>query len=87
MLQVVQSLTKLGAINVEEKQKPADLSAWISVKEAADRLGVSERRVRQLLDKKILGGQRIGEGRRGVWLVDSSTVESAKNRPNIRNRK
>lgn len=38
----------------------------VSVAEAADALGVSERRVRQLIDAgRVPGAERIG----GVWLI------------------
>ena len=50
----------------------------ISVSETASFLGVSRRRVRQMLTQGSLDGQRIGR----VWAVESDAVEHAKaNRP------
>lgn len=46
----------------------------ISVSETASLLGVSRRRVRQMLTQGSLDGQRIGR----VWAVESEAVEHAK---------
>ncbi len=45
--------------------------AWISVREAAERLGVSERHVRRLAESGVLAGRRLG----GVWLISQSSSE------------
>jgi len=51
----------------------------VSVSEAAGELGVSGRRVRQMLDEGSLLGRQVG----GVWLVDSASLDLAvlKQRP------
>ena len=43
----------------------------ISTQEAADRLGISGQRVRQLLEAGKIDGQRIG----AVWVVDEDSVK------------
>lgn len=45
-------------------------TVWITTTEAADLLGVSDRRVRQLLDSEKLAGRRAGATR----LVDEASV-------------
>jgi excisionase family DNA binding protein len=67
----------------ENERQDGDMSAWITVKQAAELLGVSDRRIRQMLDSDLpdLHGMRVGEGRRAVWLVNRKSVEAAKNRP------
>ncbi len=42
---------------------------WLTVKEAAKRLGVGEQRVRDLINNGRLPAEKIGEGRGGNWLV------------------
>lgn len=44
--------------------------AMLSVPQAAERLGVSEQRVRQLLGAGKLGGEKVGRD----WLVSSASV-------------
>ena len=46
----------------------------IGVSKTASMLGVSRRRVRQMLSQGSLGGQRIGR----VWAIESDAVEHAK---------
>ena len=43
----------------------------LSTAEAADRLGVSAQRVRQLLERGKLGGTQVS----GVWVVDDKSVD------------
>ena len=43
----------------------------ISTKQAAQRLGVSGQRVRQLLEAGKLGGTHVS----GVWIVDEQSVD------------
>ena len=43
----------------------------ISTQEAADRLGISGQRVRQLLEAGKIGGVRVG----AVWVVDEDSVK------------
>ena len=49
---------------------------FISVKQAAERLGVSDRRVRALIVAKRLPAQRIG----GVWIIDAKALKLVKER-------
>lgn len=67
---------------MNERQEQ-NMSAWMTVREAAAALGVSDRRIRQMLggDTPELHGIRVGEGRRGIWLVERQSVEAARNRP------
>ncbi|MEN3360473.1 MAG: hypothetical protein V7637_4455 [Mycobacteriales bacterium] len=44
---------------------------YVSVADAAQSLGVSSRRVRQLVDEGNLGGQRIG----GRWIIDRNELD------------
>lgn len=46
----------------------------ISTDEAAERLGVSGRRVRQLIDEGKLSAQYVGGG----YVIDETTLESVK---------
>lgn len=52
----------------------------MSTARAADTLGVSPRRVRQLLDAGVLTGRRAGR----VWLVDVDSVRSLKHHRDLR---
>lgn len=49
---------------------------WLSVAEAAERLGVSVRRVRQLVEEGDLPASRIGR----AWAIDSAAVDRRKER-------
>lgn len=49
---------------------------WLSVAEAAERLGVSVRRVRQLVEQGDLPASRIGR----AWAIDSAAVDRRKER-------
>lgn len=51
--------------------------AQITTTEAAQRLGVTDRRVRQLIEEGALKGEKIGRD----YLVDEESVEAAKKRP------
>lgn len=44
---------------------------WISPAEAAELLGISDRRIRQLLNSGQLQGQRIG----GRWVVSRADID------------
>ncbi len=48
---------------------------WIVTKEAADRLGVTPARIRQLIAEEQLSGQKLGGKYRGQWLVRASEIE------------
>ncbi len=51
----------------------------LNVSQAALKLGVSDRRVRQMLERGELEGQRLGS----LWLIDPIVVERARRRPEI----
>lgn len=48
------------------------LPDFLSVKDAAERLGVSQQRVRSLLRSAILAGRQVGK----QWLIDPASLES-----------
>lgn len=48
------------------------LSEWLSVPQAASALGISQQRVRQLLDEGKLDGQKVGRD----WNVSALSVRS-----------
>ncbi len=56
---------------------------WLSVREAAESLGISERRVRQLIDAGSLRAQKIS----GSWVVGQSDLNMVRNRKPGRPRK
>jgi excisionase family DNA binding protein len=49
-----------------------DSSQWLSVVEAADRLGRSSEQVRRYLREGRLTGRRIG----GQWFIDAAAVDA-----------
>lgn len=49
-------------------------SEWISTQEAADRLGVTTARIRQMVAENQLTGQKIGGKYRGQWQIKASDV-------------
>ncbi|MHB1090531.1 MAG: helix-turn-helix domain-containing protein [Ilumatobacteraceae bacterium] len=51
----------------------------ISVSQAAPLLGISERRVRQLLARGEMKGQRVGWS----WIIDRKVIERARRRPEV----
>lgn len=51
----------------------------LNVSQAALKLGVSDRRVRQMLERGDIEGQRVGS----LWLIDPIVVERARRRPEI----
>ena len=60
-----------------------DTDKIISVEEAAKVIGISERRVRQLLRENRLQGKKIGRG----WLVFESSYERSTRGPDKQPRK
>jgi hypothetical protein len=55
-----------------------EASAWVSAKEAAARLGVSTRRVKELIASGALDGRhRVTRGGRTFWVVRKSAIEGA----------
>lgn len=51
----------------------------IGVSQAAPELGISERRVRQMLERGELEGQRVGWS----WIIDRKVLERARRRPEV----
>jgi acetoin utilization protein AcuB len=49
-------------------------SSWITTKEAADLLGVSTARIRQLVAANSLTAQKLGGKYRGQWLVSTTDI-------------
>ncbi|MEJ2413570.1 MAG: CBS domain-containing protein [Anaerolineales bacterium] len=49
-------------------------SSWITTKEAADLLGVSTARIRQLVAANALTAQKLGGKYRGQWLVSTADI-------------
>lgn len=49
-------------------------SRWIVTQEAADRLGVTPARVRQLISEGKLSGRKLGGKYRGQWLIDEQEI-------------
>ena len=48
---------------------------WISTQEAADRLGVTPARIRQMVAENQISARKMGSKYRGQWQVKSSEVE------------
>ena len=49
-------------------------SEWISTKEAAEKLGISTARIRQMMAEGQLTGKKIGGKYRGQWQIKASDV-------------
>ncbi|MEK7295053.1 MAG: helix-turn-helix domain-containing protein [Actinomycetota bacterium] len=49
----------------------------LSVSQAAPRLGISDRRVRQMLERGEMEGQRVGWS----WVIDSKAIDVVRRRP------
>ncbi|WP_167759163.1 helix-turn-helix domain-containing protein [Blastococcus sp. TF02A-35] len=63
--------SEVGSSEGVDSAPAAPLSHEISVREAADMLRVSDRRVRQLCDEGTIGARKPGWS----WLVDRASVE------------
>jgi DNA (cytosine-5)-methyltransferase 1 len=57
--------------------KPSAFMAQITTTEAAFRLGITDRRVRQMIEEGLLKGQKFGRD----YLVEEESLETAKERP------
>lgn len=51
----------------------------LSVSEAAPKLGISDRRVRQMLERGELEGQRVGRS----WIIDYQSIDDVRRRPEV----
>lgn len=49
---------------------------WIDTQEAADRLGVTPARVRQLVSENKLAAQKLGGKYRGQWMINKKDLEN-----------
>lgn len=58
-----------------------ELKGYMTVQEAAEVLGVSGARVRQLILSDRLPAMKLGTGRRGFWLIRPDDVDRLKDRP------
>jgi len=56
------------------------VSTKLTVDQAAAKLGVTARRVRQLIGEGILPAAATGEGRRKTWLIEAGDLEIARAR-------
>ena len=52
-----------------------ELKEWITTQEAADRLGVSTARIRQMVAENQITARKVGGKYRGQWQIKSSDVE------------
>ena len=52
-----------------------DLKEWITTQEAAERLGVSTARIRQMVAENQIDARKVGSKYRGQWQIKSSDVE------------
>jgi acetoin utilization protein AcuB len=48
---------------------------WITTQEAADRLGVTTARIRQMVAEKQISARKVGGKYRGQWQIKSSEIE------------
>ncbi len=48
---------------------------WISTQEAAERLGVTSARIRQMVAEKQIGARKMGSKYRGQWQINLNDVE------------
>lgn len=49
---------------------------WITTRAAAEILGVSTARIRQLVAEKNLEAKKLGDKYRGQWLINTTSIES-----------
>ena len=52
-----------------------EIKEWITTQEAADRLGVSTARIRQMVAENQITARKVGGKYRGQWQIKSSDVE------------
>lgn len=48
----------------------------MTIDQAAERLGLTHDAVQKLITRGTLTARRIGPARRGIWLIDTETVEA-----------
>jgi acetoin utilization protein AcuB len=52
-----------------------EVKEWITTQEAADRLGVTTARIRQMVAENQLSAQKMGSKYRGQWQIKASEIE------------
>ena len=52
-----------------------DTHEWITTQEAADRLGVSTARIRQMMAENQIEGRKLGGKFRGQWQIKASSIQ------------
>lgn len=61
-----------------------EAKSWITADEAAEMLSVTGRRVRQLLKKGELEGQKFGKQKKAPWMVSYESVKAVQERRQAR---
>jgi hypothetical protein len=56
----------IGGVDMDTKQTKEDLT----VKQLAERAGLTPSRIRQLLNDGTIKGRKYGDSRGGFWLID-----------------
>ena len=51
------------------------LEEWITTQEAAERLGVSTARIRQMVAEDQISARKMGSKYRGQWQIKASDIE------------
>jgi len=60
---------------------------WLTVEQAAEKLGIGSQRVRDLIRVGRLPAEKIGKGQQGFWLIKEVDLELVKVRKPGRPRK
>jgi acetoin utilization protein AcuB len=60
-----------------------DSNEWLTTQEAADRLGVSSARIRQMLAENQINARKLGSKYRGQWQINASELEKLIHRKGV----